>query len=77
MGQGRAQSRPVIFQPITSAPTRVAALLSGEVDVIDPVPLQDVARINQSANARVLEGPEVRTIYLSFDRCVTNSPPRR
>jgi peptide/nickel transport system substrate-binding protein len=58
----------VIFTPITSAPTRVAALLSGEVDVIDPVPLQDVARINQSANARVLEGPEIRTIYLSFDQ---------
>ncbi|WP_227650139.1 ABC transporter substrate-binding protein, partial [Klebsiella pneumoniae] len=31
----------VVFTPITSAPTRVAALLSGEVDVIDPVPLQD------------------------------------
>ncbi len=58
----------VLFTPITSAPTRVAALLSGEVDVIDPVPLQDVPRINASANARVLEGPEVRTIYLSFDQ---------
>ena len=58
----------IIFTPITSAPTRVAALLSGEVDVIDPVPLQDVARINASANARVLEGPEVRTIYLGFDQ---------
>ena len=58
----------VVFTPITSAPTRVAALLSGEVDVIDPVPLQDVPRINASANARVLEGPEVRTIYLSFDQ---------
>ncbi len=58
----------VIFTPITSAPTRVAALLSNEVDVIDPVPLQDVPRINASANARVLEGPEVRTIYLSFDQ---------
>ncbi|MGL4243740.1 MAG: ABC transporter substrate-binding protein [Beijerinckiaceae bacterium] len=58
----------VVFTPITSAPTRVAALLSGEVDVIDPVPLQDVARINQSQNARVLEGPEIRTIYLSFDQ---------
>ena len=58
----------VIFTPIISAPTRVAALLSGEVDVIDPVPLQDVPRINASANARVLEGPEVRTIYLSFDQ---------
>jgi peptide/nickel transport system substrate-binding protein len=58
----------VIFTPITSAPTRVAALLSGEVDVIDPVPLQDIPRINASANARVMEGPELRTIYLSFDQ---------
>jgi peptide/nickel transport system substrate-binding protein len=58
----------VVFTPIIAAPTRVAALLSGEVDVIDPVPLQDVARINQSQNARVLEGPEIRTIYLSFDQ---------
>ncbi|MCA3565143.1 MAG: ABC transporter substrate-binding protein [Methylocystis sp.] len=58
----------VIFTPITSAPTRVAALLSGEVDIIDPVPLQDVARINASPNARVLEGPEIRTIYMGFDQ---------
>lgn len=58
----------IIFTPITSAPTRVAALLSGEVDVIDPVPLQDVARINASANARVMEGPELRTIFLQLDQ---------
>jgi peptide/nickel transport system substrate-binding protein len=58
----------VIFTPISSAATRVAALLSGEVDLIDPVPLQDVPRINASANAKVLEGPELRTIYLGFDQ---------
>ena len=40
-----------IFTPIASDPTRVAALLSGEVDWIDPVPLQDVARVNASPNA--------------------------
>ncbi|MBL8568943.1 MAG: ABC transporter substrate-binding protein [Phreatobacter sp.] len=58
----------VVFTPITSAPTRVAALLSGEVDVIDPVPLQDVQRVNASQNARVMEGPELRTIFLNFDQ---------
>ena len=58
----------VIFTPITSAPTRVAALLSGEVDVIDPVPLQDIPRINASPNARVMEGPELRTIFLQMDQ---------
>jgi len=32
------------------------------------VPVQDVARINASANARVLQGPELRTIFLGMDQ---------
>jgi len=28
--------------------TRVAALLSGEVDIIEPVPTQDIARVDSS-----------------------------
>ncbi|KAA2235045.1 ABC transporter substrate-binding protein [Salinarimonas soli] len=58
----------VIFTPIGNDATRVAALLSGEVDIIEPVPIQDIARINASPNARTLTGPEVRTIFLSFDQ---------
>jgi peptide/nickel transport system substrate-binding protein len=58
----------VIFTTIGNDATRVAALLSGDVDWIDPVPLQDVQRINASANAQVMQGPELRTIFLSFDQ---------
>lgn len=58
----------VVFQPIASGATRVAALLSGEVDMIEPAPLQDVDRINNSGSAHVLQGPEVRVIYLGFDQ---------
>ncbi|MFM2210415.1 MAG: hypothetical protein RIQ96_2058, partial [Pseudomonadota bacterium] len=58
----------VVFTPIGNASTRVAALLSGEVDMMEPVPVQDVARINASANARVLQGPELRTIFLGMDQ---------
>ena len=36
----------IVFTPIASDATRVAALLSGEVDVIEPVPLQDIQRVN-------------------------------
>ena len=39
----------IVFTPIGSDATRVAALLSGEVDVIEPVPLQDIQRVNASA----------------------------
>jgi peptide/nickel transport system substrate-binding protein len=57
----------IIYRPIASDATRVAALLSGEVDfVLDP-PLQDLARLRAAPGLRVLEGPEVRTIFLAMD----------
>jgi peptide/nickel transport system substrate-binding protein len=58
----------VVFTPIGNAATRVAALLSGEIDMMEPVPVQDVARINSSPNAKVMQGPELRTIFLGMDQ---------
>ena len=58
----------VIFTTISNDATRVAALLSGDVDWADPIPLQDVERVNASANAKVMQGPELRTIFLGFDQ---------
>jgi peptide/nickel transport system substrate-binding protein len=58
----------VIFTPIGNPATRVAALLSGEIDMMEPVPLQDVPRISGSANLKVLQGPELRTIFLGMDQ---------
>jgi peptide/nickel transport system substrate-binding protein len=60
--------KEIIFTPIGSDATRVAALLSGEVDVVEPVPIQDIARVNSSANASVLTGPELRTIFIGMDQ---------
>lgn len=54
--------------PIKSNATRVAALLSGEVDfVLDP-PQQDVARLKKEANIRVSEGSDARIQYFAFDQ---------
>ena len=47
----------VVFTPIGNDATRVAALLSGEVDVMEPVPVQDIDRVNSSANTRAITGP--------------------
>ncbi len=58
----------VEYTPIGNDSTRVAALLSGQVDVIEPVPLQDVARINGSGKSKVMQGPELRTIFLGMDQ---------
>lgn len=52
---------------IASDPTRVAALLSGEVDFAYPVPLQDIDRVNRQAGLKVLQGPEIRTMFLAMD----------
>ncbi len=58
----------VIYTPISNDPTRVAALISGEIDVMEPVPVQDIARVNASANAKAMTGPELRTIFLGMDQ---------
>ncbi len=58
----------VIFTPIGNDATRVAALLSGEVDVMEPVPVQDIARVNANPGTRVITGPELRTIFLGMDQ---------
>ena len=57
----------VIYTPIKSDPTRVAALLSGELDILTDLPTQDVARLRGDSKLKLLEGNEVRTIFLALD----------
>jgi peptide/nickel transport system substrate-binding protein len=58
----------VIFSVIGNDATRVAALISGEVDVMEPVPVQDVERLKTASNLKVLQGPELRVIFLGMDQ---------
>ncbi len=53
---------------ISSAATRVAALLSGELDFAYPIPLQDIPRVEASTGYKVLQGPEIRNLFLSMDQ---------
>ena len=57
----------VVYTPIKSDPTRIAALLAGNVDVVTDLPTQDVARLRGTPALSILDGPEVRTIFLSLD----------
>jgi peptide/nickel transport system substrate-binding protein len=58
----------IVYQPIKQDSTRMAALLSGEIDfVLDPSP-QDIGRLKQDAKIKVLEGMENRTIFLGMDQ---------
>ena len=58
----------VVYTPIKSDATRVAALISGEVDLILDPPVQDIAKLKENKDLKVVEGNENRTIFVNFDQ---------
>ena len=58
----------VVYTPIKSDATRVAALISGEIDlVLDPAP-QDLPRLRNTAGVKVVDGPENRIVFIGMDQ---------
>lgn len=67
-GRIEGNVQEVQFLPIKSDATRLAALVSGEVDfVLDPAP-QDLARLRNTAGIRVQDGPENRVLFVGMDQ---------
>jgi len=60
----------IIFTPIKESPTRVAALLAGDVDFIAPVPPTDLKRINDNPDTDLvtLTGTRIITFQLNQER---------
>lgn len=58
----------IVYTPIANDATRLAALVSGEIDfVLDPAP-RDLARLRNTAGVKVVEGPENRIIFIGMDQ---------
>jgi peptide/nickel transport system substrate-binding protein len=57
----------IIYTPIKQDATRVAALLSGEIDFVQDVPVQDIERLKTNAALKVTSGPENRTIFFGMN----------
>ena len=57
----------IIYTPIQNAATRVAALLSGEVDLIQDVPVQDLDRVANTDGLIVNNAPQNRTIFFGVN----------
>ena len=57
----------IIYTPIKADATRVAALLSGEVDFVQDVPVQDIAKLKTDQKLRVTSGAENRTIFFGMN----------
>lgn len=58
----------VTYNPIKADATRVAALISGDVDLVTDLPVQDVERLRKEPKLKVLDGHEVRTIFIGMDQ---------
>ena len=58
------------YRPISNAATRVAALLSGEVDFVLDAPLQDLKRIEAADGLQVKTVAQIRSIFFGMDQGV-------
>jgi peptide/nickel transport system substrate-binding protein len=64
----------VVFRGIKSDPSRVAALLAGDVDLIDEVPATDMERLKKDPKLTIAQTVSNRIIYLHLDHFRDDSP---
>ncbi len=58
----------ITFKPITEGSSRLAAVLAGDVDVVDYLPTADIARLKKDGKIVVAEGSSDRVIYFRMHR---------
>jgi peptide/nickel transport system substrate-binding protein len=64
----------VIMRPITADPSRVAALLAGDVDMINGVPTADIETLEGRDDVALHTGVSNRVIYMHIDHWREQSP---
>ena len=66
--QHEGNLQEIVYTPIGNDATRLAALISGELDFVhDPAP-RDIARLRQVAGVKVIDGPENRVVFIGMDQ---------
>ncbi|MBZ8142418.1 ABC transporter substrate-binding protein [Rubrivivax gelatinosus] len=67
-GRFEGNVQQVVYTPIANDATRLAALVSGEIDfVLDPAP-RDVPRLRGTAGVKIFDGPENRVLFIGMDQ---------
>ena len=64
----------VTFRLLPTDPARTAALLAGDVDVIENVPTADLARLRGNPNYRLAQAVSWRTIFFHLDQYRARPP---
>ena len=65
-GQFALGVEKISYLTVKADATRVAAQLSGDVDLVQDVPTQDIDRLQKAPGIKVNIGPENRTIFLGY-----------
>ncbi len=58
----------IIYTPIQNNATRVAAMLSGEVNFLQDMPVQDLERVNAADGLVVKQAPQNRVIFFGMNQ---------
>lgn len=67
-GKFEGNVQEIVFTPIGNDATRLAALISGELDlVLDPAP-RDVQRLRSQPGLQIIDGPENRLVFVGMDQ---------
>lgn len=67
-GKFEGNVQEIVYTPIANDATRLAALVSGEIDfVLDPAP-RDVPRLRNTAGVKIIDGPENRIVFIGMDQ---------
>jgi peptide/nickel transport system substrate-binding protein len=67
-GKFEGNVQEIVYTPISNDATRLAALISGEIDfVLDPAP-RDVARLRHTDGVKIIDGPENRIVFIGMDQ---------
>ncbi len=71
---GPAEWENVTYRVFTNSSARVAAMLSGDVDMIESIPTADVSTLRNQDGVEVVTQSSNRVMYLHLDQDRANSP---
>src|SRR5262245_12546222 len=70
----KPQWQKVTFKPIKAGPARVAALLAGDVDLIEDAPTADIERLKSDPKVGISQCVPRRVIYFHMDQFRDETP---
>lgn len=71
---GKPKWANITFKPISAGPARVAAMLAGDVDMIEDVPTADIERLKKDPKIELSQGVSRRVIYFHLDQFRDETP---